>query len=64
MLVEWLRCESKTVAAGRLNLTPRSVSTYIDRARIKYADVGRPASTKASLMVRALQDGLLRLDDL
>ena len=40
------------------------MDTYIARMRIKYAEVGRPASTKAALVARALQDGLVDLDDL
>jgi hypothetical protein len=38
--------------------------THIARIRSKYADVGRPARTKAQLLARALQDGLVQLDDL
>jgi len=37
---------------------------HIARVRIKYAEVGRPASTKAALVARALQDRLIDLDDL
>jgi hypothetical protein len=32
--------------------------------RAKYASVGRAAPTKAALIARALQDGLLRVGDL
>lgn len=38
--------------------------SYLDRVRIKYANVGRPARTKASLVARAVQDGLVDVDDL
>ncbi|MFC9971705.1 DNA-binding response regulator [Spirillospora sp. NPDC127200] len=64
VLVEWFRCESKEMVARKLNVTVRSVSTYIDRVRIKYANAGRPAPTKAALVARAVQDGLVSLDDL
>ncbi|MFI0445572.1 response regulator [Actinomadura sp. 6N118] len=64
VLVEWFRCESKDMVAQKLNVTVRSVSTYIDRVRIKYANAGRPAPTKAALVARAIQDGLVQLDDL
>ena len=32
--------------------------------RVKYANVGRDAPTKAALVARALQDGLMRIDEL
>ncbi len=64
VLVEWFQCESKAVVAQRLGLSVRTVSSYLDRVRIKYANVGRPAATKATLVARAVQDGLVDLDDL
>lgn len=64
VLLEWFRCNSKEVAAKNLNLTSRTVNSYLDRVRGKYADVGRPASTKAALVARAIQDGLLNIDEL
>ncbi|MDO0934804.1 hypothetical protein QQY66_25140 [Streptomyces sp. DG2A-72] len=36
----------------------------LDRVRIEYANVGRPARTKASLVARAIQDGLIDVNDL
>lgn len=64
VLVEWFQCESKDMVAQKLGLSLRTVNTYLDRVRIKYANVGRPAPTKAALVARAIQDGLVRLDDL
>jgi DNA-binding NarL/FixJ family response regulator len=64
VLLEWFRCESKDLVAQKLNLSPRTVSSYIDRVRIKYANTGRPASTKAALVARAIQDGLVSLEEL
>jgi DNA-binding NarL/FixJ family response regulator len=64
VLLEWFRCESKDLVAQKLGISARTVSTYIDRVRIKYANTGRPASTKATLVARAIQDGLVSLDDL
>ncbi|MEU6156095.1 hypothetical protein ABZ816_39565 [Actinosynnema sp. NPDC047251] len=52
------------VEVGRLEITVRTVNSYIDRARIKYADAGRSAPTKAALVARAIQDGFVRLEDL
>lgn len=64
VLLAWLQCESKRTVAVRCHLSPRTVEGYIDRVRLRYAEVGRPAPTKASLVARALQDGLIALDDL
>jgi DNA-binding NarL/FixJ family response regulator len=64
VLLEWFRCNSKEMAARKLNLTTRTVNNYLDRVRTKYADVGRPASTKADLVARAVQDGLVNIDEL
>ena len=64
MLVSWLASESKQLVAQRLHLSVKSVGTYIDRVRVKYAAVGRPARTKAALVARALQDGLITLEEL
>lgn len=64
VLLEWFRCESKDLVAQKLGISVRTVSTYVDRVRIKYANTGRPASTKATLVARAIQDGLVSLDDL
>lgn len=64
VLLEWFRCESKELVARKLNLSPRTVAGYLDRVRIKYANAGRPATTKAALVARALQDGLVSVDDL
>ncbi|UVS78729.1 response regulator [Actinokineospora sp. UTMC 2448] len=64
VLVNWFACESKEMVARKLNLSVRTVNSYIDRVRIRYANAGRPAPTKAALVARAIQDGLVRLEDL
>lgn len=64
VLVNWFACESKNMVARKLGLSVRTVSSYIDRVRIRYANAGRPASTKAALVARAIQDGLVRLEEL
>ncbi|MFI5913191.1 response regulator [Dactylosporangium sp. NPDC051541] len=64
VLLAWFQCESKHLVAARCNLSPRTVEGYIDRVRVRYARAGRPAPTKASLVARALQDGLVALEDL
>ncbi|MEN3609142.1 response regulator transcription factor [Plantactinospora sp. ZYX-F-223] len=64
VLANWFACESKEMVARKLGLSVRTVNSYIDRVRIRYAEAGRPASTKAALVARAIQDGLVRLDEL
>lgn len=64
ILREWLLCESKSEAAARLYVTAATVSTHIVRIRDKYARIGRPAPTKTSLLARALQDGVVSIDEL
>ncbi|MBT2409595.1 response regulator transcription factor [Streptomyces sp. ISL-12] len=64
VLLEWFKSESKVMVAESLGLSVRTVNTYLDRVRIKYANAGRPASTKAILVARAVQDGLVSLDEL
>lgn len=60
----WFQSESKQLVADRMNITPRTVGTYLDRVRLKYANVGRPAPTKAALLARAVQDGIVDLGEL
>ncbi|MEE2034109.1 LuxR C-terminal-related transcriptional regulator [Rhodococcus chondri] len=64
ILREWLLCESKSEAAAHLYVSAATVSTHIVRIRDKYARVGRPATTKTSLLARALQDGVVSIDEL
>nr|WP_072805037.1 LuxR C-terminal-related transcriptional regulator [Rhodococcus yunnanensis] len=64
VLTGWIRCDSKTVVAKSLFLSLGTVNTHLTRIRAKYAAVGRPASTKASLVARALQDGLIDIAEL
>jgi len=60
----WFESDSKRLAATKLRLSVKTVETYIERVRIKYANVGRPARTKAALLERAIQDGLISPDEL
>jgi DNA-binding NarL/FixJ family response regulator len=64
VLLAWFQCESKQLVAAHCGLSPRTVEGYIDRVRLRYARAGRPAPTKAALVARALQDGIIELDDL
>ncbi|MCP3804992.1 response regulator transcription factor [Allokutzneria sp. A3M-2-11 16] len=64
VLLEWFQCESKDTVSKVLNLSVNTINCYLDRVRIKYANAGRPARTKATLVARAIQDGLVSLDEL
>lgn len=64
VLVAWVKCDSKTQVGKQLYLSIGTVNTHITRIRSKYAAAGRAANTKAALVARALQDGLIELDEL
>lgn len=64
VLVAWFQTESKELVAKRLYISPTTVRTHLQRARAKYAGVGRPAPTKSALLARAIEDGILSLNDL
>lgn len=64
VLMSWFQTESQALVAKRLFITPGTVKTHLGRIRAKYAAVGRPAPTKAALVARAIQDGLITVDDL
>ncbi len=63
VLRAWFRCDSKAQAAAELYISVGTLNTHLSRVRAKYTKVGRAASTKAALVVRALQDGLISLDE-
>lgn len=64
VLVAWFQTESKELVGSRLYISPATVRTHLQRIRIKYAAVGRPAPTKAALVARAMQDGIISIEDL
>ncbi|MER5500280.1 MULTISPECIES: response regulator transcription factor [unclassified Streptomyces] len=64
VLIEWFQSESKDFVGQRLGISPRTVNTHLEHIRVKYAMSGRAAPTKAALLARAIQDGLVRVDDL
>ena len=45
--------------ATELNIKISTAKEHIDRVRAKYSVIGRPASTKTDLLVRAIEDGIL-----
>jgi DNA-binding NarL/FixJ family response regulator len=60
----WCGSRSKGMAAAALGVTVRTSDTYLERARDKCRSLGREASSKSALMARAVEDGLLELEDL
>ena len=64
VLIAWFRTESKDLVADQLQIAPTTVRTHLQRVRAKYAAVGRPATTKAGLVARAIQDGIVNVDDI
>jgi hypothetical protein len=58
VLVPGFRTESKDLVGKRLSIAPTTVRTHLQRARAKYATVGRPAPTKSALLARAVEDGI------
>ncbi len=47
------------LAAERLGIGYSTAREYLDRIRVKYVEVGRPAPTKVDLLRRAVEDGIL-----
>jgi DNA-binding NarL/FixJ family response regulator len=64
VLIAWFRTESKDIVANQLQIAPTTVRTHLQRVRAKYAAVGRPATTKAALVARAIQDGIVNVDEI
>ncbi|MFW0794552.1 helix-turn-helix transcriptional regulator [Gordonia sp. CPCC 205515] len=64
VLRSWLKLDSKPEVAAELYISLGTVNTHLTRIRAKYSDVGRAAPTKAALVARAVQDGLISLDEL
>lgn len=64
VLIAWFQTENKEQVGKRLYIEPSTVRTHLQRARAKYAAVGRPAPTKSALVARAIQDGILSVHEL
>ncbi len=64
VLRTWLLVDSKPAVGQELFISLGTVNTHLTRIRAKYAEIGRPAPTKAALVARAVQDGLISLDEL
>ncbi|NDZ94645.1 helix-turn-helix transcriptional regulator [Streptomyces sp. SID6673] len=64
VLRTWLLTDSKICVAEELSISIGTVNTHLTRIRAKYTAVERTARTKAALAARAIQDGILALDEL
>jgi DNA-binding NarL/FixJ family response regulator len=64
VLLAWFQTDSKDEVARRLSIAPATVRTHLERIRAKYAAAGRSAPTKAALVARAIQDGIISADDI
>jgi DNA-binding NarL/FixJ family response regulator len=64
ILLAWFRTDSKDEAARLLSIAPSTVRTTVQRIRAKYTAIGRPATTKVALAARAIQDGIISIDEL
>ncbi|QXJ21231.1 response regulator transcription factor [Actinomadura graeca] len=60
----WCAGASIPRVAKRLGVSPRTVETYIERARKKYDDVGRPCPTKTLATLRMVEDGHLDVKEI
>lgn len=55
--------EKSVTVANRAGLSTNTVAEYVKRIRYKYAMAGRPAHTKIDLYKRALEDGILPVNE-
>jgi two-component system nitrate/nitrite response regulator NarL len=63
-LLLWFQSMSKESVARRMGLSERTVREYIQRARLKYSAQGRAVQTQFALLARAIEDGLIRPEDI
>lgn len=64
VLTQWLICDSKKEAAAALFISDATVNTHLARIRAKYDEAGRPAATKIALLIRAIEDGYITLNQI
>lgn len=62
-LLLWFQSMFKAAVAARMGIAESTVRQYIARARIKYANAGRAAPTRTQLLARAIQDELIRPEE-
>ena len=56
----WFQLPKIGNVAREMGIAESTVAQYIARVRVKYAAAGRPAPSKAAMVARAIQDGLIR----
>jgi two-component system, NarL family, nitrate/nitrite response regulator NarL len=59
-LLLWFQGMSKASVGRRMSISENTVRQYISRARAKYAATGRSAPSKDALLVRAIEDGVIK----
>jgi DNA-binding NarL/FixJ family response regulator len=59
-LLLWFQGMSKASVGRRMSISENTVRQYITRARAKYAATGRTAPSKDALLVRAIEDGVIK----
>ena len=59
-LLLWFQGMSKASVGRRMSVSENTVRQYISRARAKYAATGRTAPSKDALLVRAIEDGVIK----
>ena len=59
----WFQQPKKHAVAHEMGISVDTVNQYINRARIKYAAAGRRVPNKAAMVARAIEDGLIRTED-
>lgn len=64
VLIEWFQSDSKDFVAKKLGISVSTVNSYLERVRVKYAQIGRAAPTKAALVARAIQDRIIDVNEL
>jgi DNA-binding NarL/FixJ family response regulator len=63
-LLLWFQGMDMHSVARRMDITEHTVKQYLDRARVKYAKHGRPVPSKFALLARAIEDGLIRPEEI
>jgi DNA-binding NarL/FixJ family response regulator len=63
-LLLWFQGMSKASVGRRMSISENTVRQYISRARAKYAATGRTAPSKDALLVRAIEDGVIKPGDI
>jgi two-component system, NarL family, nitrate/nitrite response regulator NarL len=59
-LLLWFQGMSKASVGRRMSISENTVRQYISRARAKYAATGRTAPSKDALLIRAIEDGVIK----